>query len=253
MIDTNAMSPSSTAGRQFNKVLPISGARSGFGDSAWRDPQPLPESCLAAVLDELVYGILLLVEGGNRVASLNDAAREELDDDHPLRLSGGKLEARLACDMAALRTAVEAAFRQGLRRLVTVGSERHQTSVSIVPLGGADDMPSAVLVILGKRAVCEALSISGFCHSHNLTWAESRVLTELCAGTAPKEIARRLDLSITTVRTHILSMRAKTGAPSVAALLSRVAILPPLRGVLRPARPVQASGSIHSRHQYAAA
>lgn len=237
MIETNAFSPSGPAGHPFNKVLPIPGATSGFGEPAWRDPRPLPESCLAAVLDELDYGILLLVEGGSRVASLNHAAREELDDNHPLRLSHGHLGARLPCDAAPLRNAIEAASRQGLRRLVTVGRERHRRSVSIVPLAGADDMPSAVLVILGKRAVCEALSISGFCHSHGLTWAESRVLTELCAGTAPKEIARRLDVSITTVRTHILSMRAKTGAPSVAALLSRVAILPPLRGALRPAAP----------------
>jgi DNA-binding CsgD family transcriptional regulator len=245
MIDANAFIPG-TASRQFNRVLPLGIGRSGSADSGWPDSRPLPDRCLAAVLDELDYGILLLVDGGSRVASLNHAAREELDDDHPLRLSEGRLEARLACDTASLRSAIEAAFGQGLRRLVTVGSEGHRTSVSIVPLAGSDDAPSAVLVILGKSAVCEALSISGFCHSHGLTWAESRVLTELCAGTAPKEIARQLDVSITTVRTHILSMRAKTDAPSVAALLSRVAILPPLRRVLRGAPSVQEPATIHS-------
>ena len=235
MIDPNSFIPAHTAGRHFKAVLPMPDAQPGFGDFGWGDTQPVPGACLAAVLDELDYGILLLVDGGCRVANVNHTAEVELDDDHPLLLTNARLEARLPCDRIPLRDAIDAAFGQGHRRLLTVGKDPSRASVSIIPLRVAQGSPPAVLVILGKRAVCETLSISGFCSSHGLTLAENRVLTELCAGSSPKEIARQLGVSITTVRTQILSMRSKTGAPSIGALLARVAILPPLRGVLRSA------------------
>jgi len=234
-----------SANHHFRPTLPIEmpGAGSRFFDPSQGAASPLGGACLEAVLDELDYGILVLVDGGCRVANVNHTAEMELDDDHPLLLSQARLEARLPGDRVPLRNAIDAAFGQGRRRLLTVGQDPRRTSVSIIPLRVAEGSPAAVLVILGKSAVCETLSISGFCNSHGLTLAENRVLTELCAGSSPKEIARQLGVSITTVRTQILSMRSKTGAPSIGALLARVAILPPLRGVLRPAGNRHASKS----------
>jgi DNA-binding CsgD family transcriptional regulator len=251
MFETESISLRRPAGRQFETMHPLGmpgavpglpgipglpgpGMRSRFIGPFSAKPASLAGACMAAVLDELDYGIVLIEDGDCKVATVNHAARMALDDDHPLRLAHGRLEARLARDIAPLRKAVDAAFGQGLRRLLTLGDAQTRTSISVVPLSSAEDGRSAVLVIFGKSAVCEALSISGFCQSHGLTWAEGRVLAELTAGTPPKDIARHLDVSITTVRTHISSMRTKTGAPNINALLARVAILPPLRSVLRP-------------------
>jgi hypothetical protein len=125
---------------------------------------------LAAALDELDYGIVLLFDGPN-VVHINHAARVELDDQHPLQLFGNELRARLPRDIGPLQQAIAAAASHGLRRLLTLGDDARRSSVSIVPLDAADAGPRAVLVVLGKRAVSEPLSIHGFARSYRLTSA----------------------------------------------------------------------------------
>jgi DNA-binding CsgD family transcriptional regulator len=250
MIDLRTSSSGRFGETRFRPMPPIGmpALKPSAYDDAGGDAFVARSACLAAVLDELDYGILLLVDGGARVANVNHKAAMELDDDHPLRLSRGRLEARFAADVTPFRSAIDAAFNQGLRRLLTVGDERQRASVSIVPLKSGDDDAATVMVILGKSAVCEALSISGFCRSHGLTSAEGQVLAELSNGKSPKEIARHLGVAITTVRTHIQNTRSKTGAASIGALMARVAVLPPLRGTLRSHRVPrdQASPSLSS-------
>ncbi len=187
---------------------------------------------LAGALDELDYGIVVLFDGMS-IVHLNDAARVELDDRHPLQLLGSELRARLARDVAPLHEAVTAAATRGMRRLLTVGEETHRTSISVVPLETDDECPRAVLIVLGKREMCETLSVQGFARIHRLTGAEVRVLNELCNGVPPAQIAALLGVAISTVRSQIGSMRAKTGAESIRALVRQVAVLPPVKGVLR--------------------
>jgi DNA-binding CsgD family transcriptional regulator len=187
---------------------------------------------LAGALDELDYGIVVLFEGTS-IVHINDAAEVELDDLHPLQRVGNELRARLARDVAPLYEAVTAAATRGMRRLLTVGEETHRTSVSVVPLEAADGGRRAVLMVLGKREMCESLSVQGFARIHHLTGAEVRVLKELCSGVPPAQIAALLGVAISTVRSQIGSMRAKTGAESIRALVRQVAVLPPVKGVLR--------------------
>ena len=187
---------------------------------------------LAAALDELDYGIVLLFDGMH-VVHINDAARVELDDDHPLQLLGNELRPKLARDVAPLHEAVTAAATRGMRRLLTLGKESQRTSVSIVPLEAADAGPRAVLVVLGKRAVCEVLSVHGFARSYGLTGAETRVLMALCNGEPPAKAAHSMGVALSTIRSQIGSMRQKTGAESIRALVQQVAMLPPVKAVLR--------------------
>ena len=189
---------------------------------------------LAAALDELDYGILLL-SNGLGTFYVNYAAKVELDGTHPLQLVGSMLHARLPQDAAPLRHAVDQASARGLRRLLTLGERQHQTSVSIVPLGDGGPAAGAVLIVLGKSAVCESLSMEGFARAHGLTCAETRVLIELARGTRPSDIACQLGVAISTIRTQIGSVRTKTGAPSIRALLRQLSVLPPLKGILREA------------------
>jgi DNA-binding CsgD family transcriptional regulator len=187
---------------------------------------------LAAALDELDYGILLLVDGAH-AAHVNHAARVELDGAHPLLLLGGRLRARSAHDVAPLHDALAQASLRGLRRLLSVGDDAQRTSISIVPLELPCAGSRAVLVILGKNSVCESLSVEGFARAHGLTGAETRVLAALCTGAEPAEVACQLGVAISTIRSQIGSVRMKTGAPSIRALVQQVAVLPPLKGVLR--------------------
>ena len=189
---------------------------------------------LSAALDELDYGMVLLIDG-LRILHVNDVARLELDADHPLQISGGELRARAARDSAPLHDAVTGASTRGFRRLLTVGEGAQEASVSVVPLEAAGTGPRAVLLVLGKRSVCESLSVQGFARSHGLTSAETRVLLELCNGAPPAKVASKFGVAISTVRSQIGSMRQKTGSSSIRALVGQIAVLPPVKGVLRAA------------------
>lgn len=189
---------------------------------------------MSATLDEIDYGMLLLCDE-TQVVHANHAARAELRDaDHPLQCQDGVLHARRPQDAPALAAALNSAAHRGLRRLLTLGADEERMSISVVPLSALDgDRSGATLVILGKRAVCETLSVEGFARSHGLTPAETRVLVALCKGAQPSETAVQLGVRVSTVRSQIGSIRLKTGAPSIRALVRQVAVLPPLMGVLR--------------------
>nr|WP_277988840.1 LuxR C-terminal-related transcriptional regulator [Ramlibacter ginsenosidimutans] len=59
---------------------------------------------------------------------------------------------------------------------------------------------------------------------------EVEVLTMLCQDLTGPQIASRLNIQVSTVRTHIRSLCCKTRSSSVRALVSTIAMLPPLRG-----------------------
>jgi DNA-binding CsgD family transcriptional regulator len=201
--------------------------RRGADSALWR--------WMAAMLDEIDYGMLLVVDE-MRVIHANHVARAELDNDHPLQMLGQQLRVRRSQDVAPLRDAVAAAATRGLRRLLTLGDDAHRVSVAVVPLSmpSLDSRP-ATLLVFGKRRMCEELSVHWFARSHKLTQAEAQVLKALCTGVPPSEIAQRQGVAISTVRTQISSIRAKTGAESIRNLVHQVAVLPPLVGVLRDA------------------
>jgi DNA-binding CsgD family transcriptional regulator len=205
-----------------NRQLPRSAPYAGPERRSQRD-------WLAATLDEVDYGMLLLTDT-SQVVHVNHAARIELDGDHPLQLLGHELRARHAHDVAPLHTALQNAALRGLRKLLALGAGAHRISASVVPLGDA-----MTLLILSKRQMCESLSVQGFARGHSLTPAETRVLVALCQGVPPGEVARELGVGIATVRSQIGSIRQKTGAESIRALVRQVAVLPPLMGVLRQA------------------
>lgn len=214
--------------------------------TAFADPVPASQSYagperrlrrdwLAAALDELDYGMLLLTDSGH-VVRVNHAAQVELDGQHPLQLLGREVRARHAHDVVPLHTALQNAAQRGLRKLLPLGEGANRVSVSVVPLCTEHVSGEAsTLLILGKREVCEPLSVQGFARSHRLTPAETRVLVVLCQGVPPTEAAAELGVGIATVRSQIGSIRQKTGAESIRALVRQVAVLPPLMGVLRHA------------------
>ena len=194
---------------------------------------------LALMLDEIDYGMLLLAEGAS-VLHANHAARRELDASHPLQLIGGELRVARSADLLPLREALAGARERGLRRLISLGEGGQRVSVAVVPLAAAalsgatrEDAAHWTLLVLGKRQVCEALTAHWFARTHGLTPAETRVLSALCEGLRPSEVATAQRVALSTVRTQIGSIRAKTGAESIRALVRQVAVLPPLVGALR--------------------
>ncbi len=189
---------------------------------------------LALMLDEIDYGMLLLANESD-VVHTNHVARGELDASHPLQLLGHQLRVRQAGDIGPLRAAIADAAQRGLRRLVTLGSGEERVTLAVVPLvNHSDDAHGPLtLLVFGKRHVCAALSAHWFARCHGLTPAEARVLAALCAGETPAAVAAAQGVALSTVRSQIGSIRIKTGAESIRALVRQVAVLPPLVSALR--------------------
>lgn len=185
---------------------------------------------LTALLDQFACG-LVLVDARAWVHYLNLAALQQLDGRLPLVMADQTLQARDREDQAPLRAALAAAG-QGQRRLVTLGSARLTLEVSVVPLpgAGAPGTPdqAGILLVLGAPRTALALGVQDLARCVGLTPAETRVLDLLCAGLRPVEIANRLGVAISTVRTQIGGVRHKAGAGSIRSLVRQVAVMPPL-------------------------
>ena len=190
---------------------------------------------LAATVDELDYGLLLL-DRSLHVVHANHAARCEFNATHPLQLLLDRLQAHDPHDGVLLRDALADVFQRGHRKLLTLGPAARRVSLSLVPLvplapGSAS--PKWALVLLGKPQVCQDLSVEAFARTHKLTPVETLVLKGLCRGARPAEIARSHNVALSTVRTHVGSIRSKTSVPSIGALVRTVSMLPPIVSVLR--------------------
>ena len=209
-------------------ALPVPArAAAGYRGPERRTSAPPIARWMAMMLDEIDYGMLLLTEDAE-ILHVNHAARAELDAGHPLQLLGRQLRARQPQDIGRLHDALAGASQRGLRRLLALGEGERRVNVAVIPLSGV-----ATLVVLSKRHLSERISVQCFARLHALTPAETRVLESLCEGLNPREIAELNDVGLATVRTQIGSVRSKTGAENIRALVRQVAVLPPMVSSLR--------------------
>ncbi len=187
---------------------------------------------LVSMLDEVDYG-MLMVDAQGQVMYRNHAASLQLDAEHPLQLGPQGIRSLRPQDQVPLQDALAAA-RRGLRKLLQLGEAEHRVSVAVVPLPSASaNRPAATLLLLGKRRVCQQLSVLGFARLAGMTAAETRVLESLCAGVDPTDIAKRRSVKMSTVRTQINRIREKCGAASIREVVQQVAMLPPMLSALR--------------------
>jgi DNA-binding CsgD family transcriptional regulator len=189
---------------------------------------------ILGVLDQIDYG-LAVIDGARLLRYINRAGTQCLASSDALEIGEDRrLEVRDREDGQAWRRAVGDAVQARLRTLLTVGQGVDSISLAVVPLETRSG-ESLALVVIGRHRVCETLTAQMYATRHGLTSAESRVLQLLCTGDSPITIARRHRVAISTVRTQIGSIRAKTGARTVSALVREVALLPPLMNVLSTA------------------
>ncbi|MEO3715485.1 helix-turn-helix transcriptional regulator [Roseateles flavus] len=207
--------------------------------------QPLPRSVpqerrravslsthwLNLVLEELDYGVLL-VSGSGQLLYTNHAARRTLDARFPLQVQGGQLRTRLDTDNGPLFEALGKAETEGRRCLLRLGEGSERTNVVVVPLNRNVEQ-AAVLLVLERLQLCADLAAQWFALRYGLTPTETEVLKLLSEGARPNKVAEEQGVAISTVRTQIQSIRAKSGAQSIGELLRQLAVLPPLMSALR--------------------
>jgi DNA-binding CsgD family transcriptional regulator len=200
----------------------------------------LQTALLASVLDEIDYGLMVLGADA-QILFANQLARLELGGERFVRRRQDRLAASAARHGANIDTAL-ANIRRGQRSLLTLSGTDGELALSFVPLNpGAQpaaqtpDAPLA-LVIFGKRDACEALTLHQYGHLHGLTPAEQALMPAISRGLGAEAIAQQQCVAVTTVRTQLGSIRGKTGASSLRALMARLTTLPPIRPVFKAAQ-----------------
>src|SRR4051794_22690879 len=187
-----------------------------------------PGHGLASIMDELAHGVLL-ASGKGQLLHANQAARHELARRRVLSVHDGHLH---TTDVAQARILTQALFKaeSGLRSLIALRSPgRQRVSIAIVPLRPERPLQSAsVALVFSRAAVCDAVMLCFFARTHGLTPCEEQVLGILCQGYSAPQIAVQLRVAVSTIRSHVRSMCAKTHSNGVRALLGQVAVLPPI-------------------------
>ena len=198
-------------------VLPVDG-----------DSEAGPATGLAPLLDELAHGVLLTTIEG-RLLHANHAARHELARRRALLARGDMLQ---ACSPESARTLLDALARaaDGKRSLIELAAGPGPgLTLAVLPIKAQapGSAPRAAL-LFARASVCESLMLCFFARSHGLTATEEQVLGILCHGLSAPQVARQLNVAVSTIRSHVRSLCAKTRSSGVRELLNRVAVLPPV-------------------------
>jgi DNA-binding CsgD family transcriptional regulator len=191
-----------------------------------------PADLLSAVMECLPHGVAV-VDANAHLSYWNGAGRARLMA-AGWSLRDGRLHAPRCAATKPWEQALRETCTRGLSRLVRMSCVEPVTHVALVPV----TMPSAVvnaaadaglaLLLPGREALCGPLEMALFGSSSGLTMVESRVLERLMHGQRPAQIAREHGVAISTVRTQVAAVLAKTQSDSMMGLLSRVARLPAL-------------------------
>lgn len=182
---------------------------------------------LSLLIDELGHGVIVVGERG-QILHANRVARTELIRRRILEKAGGELRAIVPAEGRILQTALSGAAA-GKRSLINVSSDGLTLNLAVVPLKPDGDAWEARIALFFARAeVCESGMFGFFARSYGLTQTEEQVLAILCRGLSTPEIAVQMKVAVSTIRSHVRSLCAKTGSSGVRELVNRVAVLPPV-------------------------
>ena len=194
----------------------------------------------AATLANALMGILnnmdvalVLVSGDGALRYANRLGLHELTSGGALEFTHGLVRSRQASEQRGLQQAVGEAVR-GRYRLMTLGHEGTSVPLSVIPIPAEEDGETPLaLLTFGRQSARDMLTLDFYARNHRLTGAETQVLKGLCSGLRPKEIAQQRSVAISTIRSHIGSIRQKTQTASIRDLVNRVASLPPITPAVR--------------------
>lgn len=200
-----------------------------------------PVTGLAALMDEFAHAALVTALDG-RVMHANQAARHELVRGRVVALHQGVVQACRPDSDTELHLALGRAG-EGKRSLLHLDAiEGPPIPVAVLPLKAHVGEPPRAAIIFARQAVCDPLMLGFFARRHGLTPTEQQVLGILCEGLSAPQVAEQLHVAVSTVRSHIRSLCAKTRSNGVRELVGRLAVLPPVapafphEAVQRPSR-----------------
>lgn len=182
---------------------------------------------LTLLVDELAHGVLV-VTAQSRILHANQAARRELEHAAVLGADRGELKVLMPADAKAFQHAMAKAVA-GKRSLIRLATEGVAFTLAVVPLQRLPGIPcERMALVLSRLGVSESGVFGAFARSHGLTQTEEQVLAFLCRCLSTPEIAVQMKVAVSTIRSHVRSLCAKTASSGVRELVNRVAILPPI-------------------------
>jgi len=209
----------------MESVIEISRSAFGLAKVGVPPPDSVQAAMLSRVLDEIDHG-LILVDLTGRILHSNHPARCELISAQALCDRDGMLCGSDEVRQRQVRQALKDAAHDG-RSIVELEHPAASLSLAFIPMaslpGGRID---TVLIMCSKRQNCATLTMQMFARANRLTRAEQNVLRQLCDGHRAEEIAGLQGIRVSTVRTHIKSVREKTGSSSVREIVHRLARMP---------------------------
>lgn len=181
--------------------------------------------------ERMADAVLFLADDG-RVMHMTPTAAERLGHSDCIGLVGGRMVARgAACNRQRLTAALGASATDPAAQVTLVdrvGRPGLTLTVARVPAHIAEATPGprlASLVFLTiPRQTPESVAKDAR-ERYSLTWAETHVLGHLLRGRAPRQIAADLGVAVSTVRTHLKRLYAKTATSSQRELLAEVSAL----------------------------
>lgn len=211
------------------------GAAASVADAALASEDLSPDLgwALPLLIDGLAFGVVI-TEPDGAVSLLNQAAREAFARTRLARVQGGMLQAAQPQHARLLQAALSKASR-GMRSVLTLqGAGTPALTLALLPLQQRQASRSArVAVLMQRPSVCETLMLCFFARRHGLTATEEQVLGVLCEGYSAPHIALQMNVAVSTVRSHVRSLCAKTESRGGRELIRRVATLPPVMPALR--------------------
>lgn len=182
---------------------------------------------LALLVDELAYGVLVVSAQG-QIFHANRAARRELELGGIMTNKLGELEVLSPADGKAFQAALGEALI-GKRSLIKLSAHNRKVTMAVIPLKHQTGvLCERVALFLSRADVCDSGLLSCFAHNYGLTPTEQQVLVFLYRCLSTPEIALQMKIAVSTVRTHVRNLCAKTNSCGVRELICRVAILPPI-------------------------
>ena len=193
----------------------------------------LQAATLAFAIDTLAWPLLLL-HGDGVLLHANRAATTLLRRGRPLKLVPRQQvqptdEAQRNAFNAALATVLGGAAPV---RLHWAGNEGQPATSARLSTLRPDPGQAPVLMLTLAPEAGLGTDLTAYAAAHGLSATETRVLQHLALGESSARTAAALGLRATTIRTHALNLRRKTGHASLGALVHALARLAPIAPTL---------------------
>jgi len=180
---------------------------------------------LRSFLDACAFGVVML-DPAAAVLYANRSALA-LAAQPPLARWLGALPARVAAHDPLGRLVHTCARGQGGG--LVLGAQGPELMALALPIAGTQaGMPGTCMLLLTQHARVSPSVLDFVMHTFGLSAAEARLLPPLLRGSAPAEIAAELGLKVSTVRSQLSSIFAKTGATRQQDLIRLLGSVPPV-------------------------